>query len=116
MYLLIRWAINAAVLLILASIIPGLHIASFYVALITILLLGLVNAVIRPVLVLLTLPINVITLGLFTFIINALLFWFVASFVDGFSVTGFWPSFWGSISLTIVSWLVSSGLRGGGRI
>ena len=71
-------------------------------------MLGLVNAVIRPVLVLLTLPVTVLTLGLFILVINALLFWFVGSILEGFHVRGFWGAFIGSLLFSVVSWLLSS--------
>jgi putative membrane protein len=74
---------------------------------ITALVLGLVNAVIRPVLIILTLPINILTLGLFTLVINGLLFWFVSSFVKGFSIVGFWPAFWAALIYSLVSIVVN---------
>ncbi len=111
MKLIFRWLINAGTLILLASYLPGISVSGWYAALITALVLGLVNALIKPVLVLLTLPVNILTLGLFTFIINALLFWFVASVVKGFEVAGFWPAFWGALIMSVVSWLVSSLLK-----
>lgn len=107
MYVLLRWIINAATLLIIAQILPGVELSGWYAAFITALILGLVNAVIRPVLVFLTLPINILTLGLFVLVINGLLFWFVASFIDGFAVAGFWAAFWGALILSIVSWFTN---------
>ncbi len=108
MNLLLRWAINALALLVLPYIFDSIRVESFYAALITAFVLGLVNALIRPILVVLTLPINILTLGLFTFVINGLLFWFVASFVKGFYVAGFWPAFWGALVYGIVSWALST--------
>jgi putative membrane protein len=78
------------------------------VALLVAVILGLLNAVVRPILVILTLPVTLLTLGLFIFVINALLFQFVASFVKGFDVAGFWPAFWGSIVYSLISWAVSA--------
>ena len=112
MTLLIRWLINAVTLLALARYLPGIEVNGWYAAIVAALVLGLVNALVRPVLVLLTLPITVITLGLFTLVINAVLFWLVASFVDGFSVAGFWPAFWGALAMTLVSWLAGWLLKG----
>jgi putative membrane protein len=110
MHLLLVWLINAIALLLVPYLLPSVSVDNFYTALITALLLGLANAVIRPILVVLTLPITVLTLGLFILVINALLFWFVASFVQGFHVTGFWSAFWGaivySIIATVASWLL----------
>ena len=105
MRLLLRWCLSAAALLAAAYLIPGIAVQNFYTALIVALLLGLLNAVIRPILVILTLPINLLTLGLFTFVINGLLFWFVASFVDGFAVSGFWVAVLGAIVVSLISWL-----------
>ena len=111
MILLLRLFINAGVLLLLPQFIVGLEVRSLYAAIIAALFLGLVNAVIRPVLILLALPLTVLTLGLFCLVINAALFWFVASFVDGFAVAGFWPAFWGALAMSIVSYLTNTFLR-----
>jgi len=111
MNLLLRWVINAGTLLLLAFYMPGIEVSGWYAALITALVLGLVNAVLKPILLILTLPVNILTLGLFTLVINALLFWFVASFIEGFAVTGFMPAFWGALILSVVSWLVSGLLK-----
>ena len=111
MYTLLRWLVNALTLLGLAYYFPGIEVSGFYSALIIALVLGIVNAVIRPIIILLTLPLNIVTLGLLTFVINGLLFWFVSTVVKGFEVAGFWPAFWGALILTVVSWLVSSLLK-----
>jgi putative membrane protein len=108
MRIIIRWVINALALFALPYIFTSIHVASFYVALITALALGLINALIRPLLILLTLPITILTLGLFILIINGLLFWLVGSFVRGFIVAGFWPAFWGAIVYSIISWTLSA--------
>ena len=108
MRLLLVWLVNALALIAVAYLVPSIHVASFTSALIAALVLGLVNAVIRPVLVILTLPVTVLTLGLFILVINALLFWLVGSILDGFRVAGFWGAFFGSILFSIVSWLLSS--------
>jgi putative membrane protein len=116
MPLIISWIVNAVALLALPYVMPSIEVKSFYVALIVALILGFLNAIVRPVLVLLTLPITVLTLGIFILVINALLFWFVASFVEGFHVAGFWSAFWGAIVYSIISWAVSTvvfGVRGG---
>ena len=112
MKLLLVWLINAVALIAVAYLLPGISVASFVTALVAALVLGLVNAVIRPVLVLLTLPATVLTLGLFIFVINGLLFWFVGSFIQGFTVAGFWPGFFGAIVYSIVSWALSALLPG----
>ena len=107
MRLLLRWFLNAAVLMLLAYYLPGITVSGWYAAIIAALVLGLVNALIRPILILLTLPVNILTLGLFTLVINALMFWFVGTVVKGFAVAGFWPAFWGALIISAVSWILS---------
>lgn len=104
MKLFIKWLIAALALLLTAYLVPGITVSSFYIALIVAVLLGIVNIVLRPILVVLTLPINILTLGLFIFIINGLLFWFLASFVQGFEVDGFWTAVIGAIIVSLISW------------
>lgn len=111
MYLLARWLISALALLGAAYLVPGISISGLYVALIVALILGLINAVIRPIFIILTLPINILTLGLFTFVINGLLFWFVSSFVKGFVVSNFFSAIVGSFVVSVLSWLGSQFLR-----
>ena len=110
--LLARWIVNAAALLLVAYLYPGVQVATFTAALIAALVLGLVNAIVRPVLVILTLPVTLLTLGLFLFVINALLFWLVAQVVGGFAVTGFVAALIGSILYSLItlvtSWLLFS--------
>lgn len=107
MSLLISWLISALVLLCVAYILPGIHIASFFTALVTALVLGIINAILKPILVILTLPINILTLGLFTLIINAVLIMLTASLVPGFVV----DSFWWAIALGLVLSIVNSVLH-----
>ncbi|MBI4022673.1 phage holin family protein [Candidatus Berkelbacteria bacterium] len=111
--LLLRWLVSALSLLLVAYLVPGFEVAGVYAALIAALILGLVNAVIRPVLLLLTLPINILTLGLFTFIINALMLWFVASFIDGFAIASFGTAVWAAIILWLVGWVTNTLLVAG---
>jgi putative membrane protein len=108
MRLLLVWLINAAALLVLPYLMASIRVESIPTALIAALLLGLVNTFIRPLLVLLTLPVTLVTLGLFIFVINALLFWLVGSFVQGFHVAGFWSAFFGAILYSIISWALSA--------
>jgi putative membrane protein len=110
--LLLVWLINALALLALPYVVPSVQVDSFTTALIAALVLGFLNTLIRPVLVLLTLPATVLTLGLFIFVINGLLFWYVASFVKGFSVAGFWSAVLGAIVYGLISWAASSLLFG----
>ncbi|OHB25133.1 MAG: hypothetical protein A2542_02180 [Parcubacteria group bacterium RIFOXYD2_FULL_52_8] len=101
--LLIRWLVNALALLAVAYIVPGIVVSSFYIALIVAVILGIVNVTLKPLLLLLTLPITVLTLGLFALVINALCFWFVASFIDGFAVSGFFSAFLGALFYSIAT-------------
>ena len=105
--LVARWIVNAAALLLVAYLYPGVHVASFGAALIAALVLGLVNAVLRPILVFLTFPVTLITLGLFLFVINALLFWLVANVVEGFAVAGFLAALVGSILYSVITLITS---------
>jgi len=110
--LLIVWIINALSLLALPYLFDSIRVDSFYTAMIVAVVLGLVNAFIRPLVLLLTLPATILTLGLFIFVINGLMFWFVASFIDGFTVGGFWPALFGAIAYSVISWLCSAILLG----
>ena len=110
MTLIVRWFINALALLLVAYLYSGVQVDGIFAALIAALVLGLVNAVIRPLLVVLTLPVTVLTLGLFIFVINAFMFWFVTEIVKGFTVTGFMAALIGSLMFSVISlvtnWLV----------
>ncbi|MCL4184222.1 MAG: phage holin family protein [Burkholderiaceae bacterium] len=108
MSLIIGWAINAVSLLLLTWLLPAVNVASVGAALIAALVLGLLNAVIRPVLLVLTLPVNVLTLGLFTFVINGFLFWLAARMLDGFEVRSFGWAILAAIVYSLISWAVSA--------
>ena len=108
MWLLLAWVINAAALFLLPYVFPWVSVDTFWTALIAALVLGLINTLIRPLLVLLTLPVTVLTLGLFIFVINGLLFWWVGSFIDGFQVSGFWSGVFGAIVYSLISWVLAS--------
>jgi len=108
MTLLLLWLINTVSLIAVAYLMPSIHVSTFVTALVAALVLGLVNTVIRPILVLLTLPVTLLTLGLFIFVLNGLLFWFVGSFVQGFEVQGFWAGVFGAIIYSLISWLLSA--------
>jgi len=108
MSLLIAWLINTAALLALPYLMNSVRVDDVGAALVAALILGLVNTLIRPVLVLLTLPVTLLTLGLFILIINGLLFWMVSSMVSGFHVTGFWAGVGGALLYSIISWALSS--------
>lgn len=107
MTLLLVWILNAVALLIVAYLLPGINVASFGAALIAALVLGLLNTLVKPVLILLTLPITVVTLGLFLLVLNALVFWFAGSILKGFQVAGFWWALAGAIVYSLISGLLS---------
>ncbi len=108
MTLLLVWLLNAVALLVVAYLLPGITVASFGSALIAALVLGLLNSLVKPVLVLLTLPITVVTLGLFLVVLNALLFWFAGSILKGFQVNGFWWAVIGALLYSLISGLLSA--------
>jgi putative membrane protein len=108
MRLVLVWLINTVSLIAVAYLMPSISVSSFTTALIAALVLGLVNTVIRPILVILTLPATILTLGLFIFVINGLLFWLVGSFIEGFRVSGFWAGVLGAIVYSLISWLLSA--------
>ena len=105
MKLLIRFCAAVAGLFVAARFVQGIEVADFYTAVIVAIVLGVLNLVVRPILVVLTLPITILTLGLFMFVLNAGIFWFVGTFVEGFGVLGFSPALLGSIIVSIASWI-----------
>ena len=108
MLFLLRMALNAGSLVLISKFVDGIKLGGWYAAIITVIVLGIVNALIRPLILILTLPVNVLTLGLFTLVINALMFWFSSSIVKGFEVDGFWPAFWGALLFSFASWIISA--------
>lgn len=111
MRLVLRWLISALTLMLVAYYVPGITVATFFSALIAALILGLINAVIRPLVIVLTLPVNILTLGLFTLVINSLMFWLAASMVKGFYVSSFMAAFLGALIMWLVSWIINSILK-----
>lgn len=107
MTLIFRWFISALSLLLVAYLIPQVSVGSFYIAVIAALILGLANAILRPILIILTLPVNILTLGLFTFVINASMLWFVASFIEDFTIETFGAAVWAALILWGVGWVVN---------
>lgn len=103
--LALRLLVTALALMVAAEFIPGISVENIYAALVAAIVLGLLNILVRPVLIFFTLPITLLTLGLFIFVINGLMFWAAASFVQGFTVDGFLPAFIGSLFVTLVSTL-----------
>lgn len=112
MFLILRWILSALTLLVVAELIPGFEVASFTYALIAAVFIGLANALIRPILLILTLPVNILTLGLFTFVINALILLIVANILDGFEITGFSAAFWGALTLWAMNLIINLFLGG----
>ena len=106
--LIAAWIVNALALLALPYVVPSIQIAGFGTALLVAVVLGLINTLLRPLLILLTLPATLLTLGLFIFVINALLFQLAGYLVDGFNVGGFWPALLGSLAYSLISWLLSA--------
>jgi putative membrane protein len=107
MRLVLVWILNAIALLGVAAIYPGVQVQDWLSAAIAALVLGLVNTLVKPLLVLLTLPVTILTLGLFLVVLNALLFWGVSEVVKGFHVDGFWQAVIGAILYSIIGWLLS---------
>ena len=108
MKLLIHWLILTLAVLASQYLIPGIKVHSFMTAVIGAALLGFINMVIRPIIGVLTLPINVLTLGAFSLVLNGLFFWLVANIVQGFSVTGFQTAILGSLAVSILNWIGDS--------
>lgn len=106
MSLLINWIVSALVILVVSYLLPGVHVQDFLTALAVALVLGVINAIIKPIVIILTLPINILTLGLFTFVINAFLILLVSALVPGFSVNGFFAALLFSIVLGIANFCV----------
>ena len=111
MKIVIRWLLLAAALLLVANLYPGVQVSSFSSALVAALVLGLLNALLRPILVLLTLPVTVLTLGLFLFVINALMFYFAASLLSGFHVTGFVAALIGSLLYSLCGLVIDAAME-----
>ena len=111
MKILLRILIGAVGLLAAAYFVPGIEVTSIYIAIIAAMIHGVLNMVVRPILFVLTLPITIVTLGLFTFVINAGLFWFVSTFIEGFYVSGFWAALFGSLVTSIVSTIGNKTLK-----
>ncbi|NQV93120.1 phage holin family protein [Candidatus Kaiserbacteria bacterium] len=102
MGMITKLLLTVLTLLLVSNYVPGITVESFYIALIVAVVLGLVNLILKPILIILTLPITLLTLGLFTFVINAGLFWFVSTFIEGFTVEGFIPAFLGALIIAAV--------------
>jgi putative membrane protein len=112
---LLRVVVNILALVLAASVVPGIRLDGVLPAIAAGLLLGLVNALVRPVLLILTLPVTLVTLGLFLFVLNGLCLWLVASVVRGFHVAGFWSAVLGALCVSVVSWIVTALVSDSGK-
>jgi putative membrane protein len=108
MKLLVTWILNALALLAVAYLIPDINVANIWIALIAAAVIGLANVLIKPILVILTLPITLITLGLFIFVINGVLFWAVGHFLQGFEVRTLLAGIIGAVAYSVISWILSA--------
>ena len=113
--LLLRWVLNAFALWVVSEIVPGIHADGVTATFVAALVLGILNALVRPVVLLLTLPINLMTLGLFTFVINAFMLEMTTAFVRGFSIDGFGPAVLGAVLLSLVSFALNAFMTDRGR-
>ena len=114
--LLIRWLLLTISIIVTSYLVDGIYVTSFFSAFFAAAVLGILNALFRPILILITLPINILTLGLFTFVINALLLKMASGVVPGFYVQGFWSAVFGSLIISLVSWVLNSFVNERGRI
>jgi putative membrane protein len=113
---LIRVLVNAVALWLATEIVPGIEARGVRTVVVAALVLGLVNAIVRPVLLVLTLPLTLVTLGLFLFVLNALCLWLTSAVVPGFEVRGFWPAFWAALIVSALSWVVNGFVSDRGRV
>ena len=116
MGLLVRWLILTAAITVAAYLINGIHVDGFLSAFFAAAILGVLNVFFRPILLILTLPINILTLGLFTFVINAVLLKMASGVISGFEVQGFWSAVWGALIISVVNWLLSAFITDRGTV
>lgn len=112
----VRWLVLTAAVVIASYLISGIEVSSFFSAFFAAAILGVLNTFFRPILLILTLPINIITLGLFTFVINAFLLKMVSGVISGFQVHGFWSAVFGALVISVVNWLLNSFINERGRV
>jgi putative membrane protein len=113
---LVRVLVNALAIWLATEIVPGIEARSGTTVLIAAIVLGLVNAIVRPILLVLTLPLTLVTLGLFLFVLNALCLWLTSAVVPGFDVRGFWPAFGGALLVSALSWVVNGFVSDRGHV
>lgn len=116
MGILIRWLILTVAIIIASYLLEGIYIRNFLSAFFAAAALGILNALFRPILIVLTLPINILTLGIFTFFINALMLKMASGIIPGFDVQGFWAAIFGSLIISVISWLLNSFISDRGRV
>ena len=114
--LFIRWLILTLAIILASYLIPGIRVTGFFSALFTAAILGILNVLFRPILLVLTLPINLLTLGLFTFVINALMLMMASGVVSGFAVESFWSALFGSLVISAVNWISNRFINDQGRV
>jgi putative membrane protein len=113
--LLVRWLVLTAAILLTAYLLDGIHVSGFFSAFFAAAILGVLNVFLRPFLFLLTLPINMVTFGLFTFVINAMLLMMASGVISGFNVAGFWAALLGSLLISVISWILNTFITEHGR-
>ena len=106
--LFIRWLTSSGAIILTSYLLEGIHVAGFFAAFLAAAMLGILNALFRPIALLITLPINILTLGFFTFVINALMLKMASGVIPGFDVQGFWSAILGSLMISTISWLLNS--------
>lgn len=111
MKILIRWLILTLAILLTPYVVNGIHVSGFVAALVVAAILGFINSIIKPIITLLTLPINIVTLGLFSLLVNGLILWFVATLVAGFTVDSLNAAVWGALVVSIINWLMSKVIK-----
>ena len=112
----IRWLTLTGAIVVTAYLFDGIQVNSFFSAFLAAAILGILNAIFRPIALLITLPINILTIGLFTFVINAMMLKMVSGIIPGFNVYGFWPAVFGSLMISIISWLLNSFISDRGSV
>jgi len=114
--IIVRWLTLTVAIVFTSYLLEGIRISGFLSALLAAAILGILNAFFRPIALLLTLPINILSLGLFTFIVNALMLKMASGVITGFEVVGFWSAIFGSLLISIISWLLNSFIGGRGTV
>ncbi len=114
--LMLRWLVLTVAILITSYLIEGIVVSGFFTAIFAAAVLGILNAFFRPIAIILTLPINIISLGLFTFVINAIMIKMASSIIPGFTVHGFWAAVLGALLVSIISWVLNSFINEKGSV